>query len=386
MDFSKEQTKPKKIVDIPPPLETKAPKKISLFSDDEDMGSKYDSLFGDDDLDFLKIPKKKTTLSFYDDEPPPLDDDDEQDQQPSAPSTKKVNLFQGIDEDLFKQNLKPNPKTRNVNLFGDEKPIETPKFDLFGDINPPDTKPKPEDQPKTETIKTSEPITTETPIPKPRLDVFGDLNQLDTPKPVDQPSATETIKTTEPIKILTDKLFQDQILPKLPKEVPGKLSHDLKINVGALLPGSKRPKSTSDVQDLVVKPEMIKSASFDDPVETVPVLQNLNQERVKIPIKRRPSSRRARIQAIRSSQIENESQPENIEENEAQAEDGLNGNNVEDNEKVENISNNNKGRLNLFAEFTEQMAKGAPDGKSNHSQKNFRCLGLFLNLLREIPS
>ncbi|KAK9876355.1 hypothetical protein WA026_012664 [Henosepilachna vigintioctopunctata] len=124
------------------------------------------------------------------------------------------------------------------------------------------------------------------------------------------------------------------------KPLPGKLSHKLDINVGALLPGSAPPRrekiqtpetkteelnnedpdfvrtpisilrTQSETHPITREYRLEKSVSFDNAAE-VEVLHNVTKNRPKIPIKRRPSSRKARQQYLRNSvpdfQIEDES-------------------------------------------------------------------------------
>ncbi|KAL3271274.1 hypothetical protein HHI36_021765 [Cryptolaemus montrouzieri] len=127
-----------------------------------------------------------------------------------------------------------------------------------------------------------------------------------------------------------------------PRAVPRKLSHKLNINVGALLPGSvppRRDKGQSPEQEPTTSPlrsskinaepdnhppslvsnkpipilrtvsesdasrkeyKLEKSVSFDSTTD-VEVLQSVTKDRAKIPVKRRPSSRRARQDLLRNS-------------------------------------------------------------------------------------
>ncbi|XP_044763788.1 WASH complex subunit 2 [Coccinella septempunctata] len=148
------------------------------------------------------------------------------------------------------------------------------------------------------------------------------------------------LKITEKLQQISNK----QEERTKPIAVPGKLSHNLNINVGALLPGSalpKREKVQSPDQneklskslpasrfnlneELSAKPHvptkpitivrgssqeapstkehrnLEKSVSFDGGTD-IEVLQSITKDRPRIPVKRRPSSRRARQKSLRDS-------------------------------------------------------------------------------------
>ncbi|CAG9834891.1 unnamed protein product [Diabrotica balteata] len=116
------------------------------------------------------------------------------------------------------------------------------------------------------------------------------------------------------------------------KVIPGKLKQNLNINVKALLPGQSQPKISSlrksqslespsdeDISDSrdVTNASATKTISykdsppkdeekpvnFDEP-DNVNILESITKERVRIPVKRRPSTRRGRQEALRKSAID----------------------------------------------------------------------------------
>lgn len=128
-------------------------------------------------------------------------------------------------------------------------------------------------------------------------------------------------------------MFQDAAKPKLPEPVvekplkgpPKKLNVNLNINVGALLPGAKRPKMDVKVEE-TTPPEIQKKAEqieegqpkeqeiinrtpkFNTPATETKggLLVSLNKNRAKLP-NRRPSTRKARHETfLKNNQDENE--------------------------------------------------------------------------------
>ncbi|KAB0791810.1 hypothetical protein PPYR_03610 [Photinus pyralis] len=87
----------------------------------------------------------------------------------------------------------------------------------------------------------------------------------------------------------------DSIFAKL-SDSSGKIKHNLKINVGALLPGAsplkKKPKP-ADESDFV-QPDRLQTAASE-------VLPSITKDRARISIKRRPSTRKGRQESLRNS-------------------------------------------------------------------------------------
>ncbi|KAK4885466.1 hypothetical protein RN001_001737 [Aquatica leii] len=98
------------------------------------------------------------------------------------------------------------------------------------------------------------------------------------------------------------------------KDSPGKLKHNLKINVSALKPGAspKKPtiQRTLSLEVPSTEEENVKRLSlkftdnpstFENLVKDVEVLSSVTKVRAKIPFKRAPSSRKARQESLRNS-------------------------------------------------------------------------------------
>ncbi|XP_023940726.2 WASH complex subunit 2 [Bicyclus anynana] len=124
-------------------------------------------------------------------------------------------------------------------------------------------------------------------------------------------------------KINDSFVNRDQKVETEPKKSVGKLKHmNLNIDVNTLLPGASikksKPNEETDGQTISTKsneelnthyPEktetkMVKSISFDGDPESEVLDNKLSKQRAKIQVKRRPSTRRARLEAVRKSRID----------------------------------------------------------------------------------
>lgn len=218
--------------------------------------------------------KNYPSIGLFDDLPP---DDDDVDKIPSMPYTKTSHVYYD-DTDLFLPITNPVNISPNLNLLNEEPP---PVDDFV--------------QPKDE------------------IDFKDKLNLFLTP----ENKIIEKEKIDVPIKISVSDLIQARTSETKPVESPKKqiqpkkLNKNLSINVAALLPGAKRPSlKVAVVNDERNSPD---GDSENIVIETTPkfnttpeasnpdILQSLSKSRVKIQVKRRPSTRRGRQENYRKS-------------------------------------------------------------------------------------
>ncbi|XP_030757396.1 WASH complex subunit 2 [Sitophilus oryzae] len=105
-----------------------------------------------------------------------------------------------------------------------------------------------------------------------------------------------------------DSIFFEKSNRDESKGTPGKLKHNLNINVAALLPNASRPKVNFATPRKIdtLENESHENKEDLDVVDNTGVLVSVTKNRAKIPVKRRPSTRRARHEAVRKSMIETE--------------------------------------------------------------------------------
>ncbi|CAH1099543.1 unnamed protein product [Psylliodes chrysocephalus] len=144
-------------------------------------------------------------------------------------------------------------------------------------------------------------------------------------------------KSLNKIASITERLKNQSPVIKSPekKGSPGKLKPTLNINVNALLPGLSQPKiksltkaqnkiedadtndnSSSNINTPSIKTDNAKEMSqspidLDSPIgfdvtDNVNILTSITKERVRNPARRKPSTRRARQEALRASIIESD--------------------------------------------------------------------------------
>nr|XP_049706987.1 WASH complex subunit 2A isoform X2 [Helicoverpa armigera]XP_049706988.1 WASH complex subunit 2A isoform X3 [Helicoverpa armigera]XP_049706989.1 WASH complex subunit 2A isoform X4 [Helicoverpa armigera]XP_049706990.1 WASH complex subunit 2A isoform X5 [Helicoverpa armigera]XP_049706991.1 WASH complex subunit 2A isoform X6 [Helicoverpa armigera]XP_049706992.1 WASH complex subunit 2A isoform X7 [Helicoverpa armigera]XP_049706993.1 WASH complex subunit 2A isoform X8 [Helicoverpa armigera] len=246
--------------------------------------------------------------------------------------TKTVNMKQESptvlsDDELFKTPTKiPNLKP-TLDIVSDDEDI----FSTVTKAEKPTLLPKPKEEiPVTESnvesvkssddelyvAKNEKPVVSENILKDTKITHEEDIFKV----PKSKPEITKPDDTTIEVK-------------SEPKKV-GKLKVGLNINVNALLPGASpkkaKPNDQTDGQtqsvsdpkpDTKVYPEspksepkipenqntdskMIKSVSFDGDPESDILDNKLSKERAKIQVKRRPSTRRARREAVRKSGID----------------------------------------------------------------------------------
>ncbi|XP_018568410.1 WASH complex subunit 2 [Anoplophora glabripennis] len=153
----------------------------------------------------------------------------------------------------------------------------------------------------------------------------------------DSTKAEELVTETEQKSMSAEAVSGEKKVKKPPTGSPGKLKHNLKINVNALMPGAAPPRlremmkshsldlpkdqTTTPTQPLspdvgLFMPTVSiprrdgsstsseKAVSFEDALDNIEVLHSVTKDRAKIPIKRRPSTRRGRKQAIQTASSE----------------------------------------------------------------------------------
>lgn len=297
--------------DMPPdfekPLEPKRSKNVNaLFDDDSD----------DEALFFKKseaISDEKPDLNYssdrfriFHDEPPEIDIDFTQ----KTLKNDQSFLNELPDDDLFadsiktqennEQVLKDNTKEANEirhNVNVDEENKLTNEIDITKLIE--DSK----ESVQNENINVSK-----------LLESFEDNNEMESG---DQTSKIPKVKETESIR--NKEIIEDAER----KKSVGKLKPiNLNINVNSLLPGASLKKiksneetdgqaiSTKSNEELNIHSpdntdsEIVKSISFDGDPESEILDNKLSKQRAKIQVKRRPSSRRARLEAVRKSRID----------------------------------------------------------------------------------
>ncbi|XP_073965261.1 LOW QUALITY PROTEIN: family with sequence similarity 21 [Choristoneura fumiferana] len=233
------------------------------------------------------VDKNDIFSDIFDDVPPIFE-------KPKEPKkSQNVNALYGDDSDdealFFKKN----------DVISDEKPDFSQSGERFGIFN--------DEPPALDVDFVQKPIKNDSYTPSavkpddfsPELDASNDIASKSDDKEY-KPVPKETQDTTDNTS-------------KEPKKI-GKLKPmNFNINVNTLLPGASPKKKqledtdgqTASNEELhktdKIEPKMVKSISFDDPE----ILDNkLSKERPKIQVKRRPSTRRARKEAVRKSAID----------------------------------------------------------------------------------
>ena len=240
-------------------------------------------------------PSLSSTLPFLSDEPP---DDDE---------TWEI-------EDSYED---PEPIVRTKSLNYPVVPIfdDVPPDDDFGFVSM--------ESPPTELISDEE------------NEIFSVsvINEKpETPKieSITKTSTDELDRSMTPVSIKNKKEIFKKKVEKQPcvnqpkKPLPGKLNTNIKINVGALIPGARLP--TKEMANFIVTSEAFSDDSYAQTSATTPstdpnnnsnLLNNeLVKSRARIPVKRRPSTRRGRQASYRRSVNDetNENSSNDIEE------------------------------------------------------------------------
>lgn len=315
--------------DIPPPLkgltsDAKESKKIfNDYDDDED-----DDLFGEinrnksnihDDLfssEYNDYTQPNKNVSIFSDEPPDYDEPDEiQSNSNTSPNWNSSKLNDNVekrsiavksdnarDEQDDFLNILPKTETKLISddLFSEKMENENvfKKVDSF-------TK-SPDSLSNKNTLKTKTLVKNEKKLPELKSsDISEDNNDFMSSLQSEKFNPVETDQNKSESNMKTQNIISQKPIKKLQSNV--------NINVKALMPTSM-PKSVKEIKNSVA--ENVFAPSFTDeetvndnklePTEKVDtpestLCNNILKERIKIKVKRRPSSRKARHEAIRKS-------------------------------------------------------------------------------------
>lgn len=257
--------------------------------------------FNDDDL-FGSIPKQEAYTSIIKNEPPEMDEWN--DDTPTTPSIKPTEkLFPDDDSNLFSSLELSKSEGKTVKPLNKTRSKEVPDSDeeLFSNI--PKSLPEPN---------------------KENTEFFKDgMDQLDDTKFTDNKKDADTKKigklNTKNFNINVQALVPGTSPKKIPKarsnediniykdentsEISEEFENIEKTNVYKNdNKTSKENVSISEVDN--AEPKVVKSISFETKPEAGVLDNNLSKQRPRIQVKRRPSSRRARHEAVRKSVID----------------------------------------------------------------------------------
>ncbi|XP_028141970.2 WASH complex subunit 2 isoform X2 [Diabrotica virgifera virgifera] len=284
----------------PPTLSV--PSVVSLFDstpppDEDDWDTKSDTFSDPDDfLPYRPVENSSNRANLFDNEPPSLCAEESSD----------------VVEDDKNARIGPIDSSSNQDIPSSER---LPS-DLFSDQEPKATK----DEMKNLGKNTSGTEGMEREVTD-KIEKLADISR----SPVER-NPRRIASITEMLKNQGQKDTTEQ------KVIPGKLKQNLNINVKALLPGQSQPKISSlrksqslespsdedisDSKDVISEPatktfsykysppkDEEKPVNFDEP-DNVNILESITKERVRIPVKRRPSTRRGRKEALRKSAID----------------------------------------------------------------------------------
>lgn len=257
------------------------------FLDFAPKATRNNQFEGDDDDLFSSIPKNAETTR--NDEPPDIDEwnDDLENQsiKQSVKSTQKQDLNEG--NNLFSSAEIPKLDTAVKTTIKERKEVPDSDEELFSNI----PKPKvPETSQKEQTTKSEN----------------ESLDQLDEVKPKD--IKTETDKKIGKLNTKDFNINVQALVPGAsPKKVPKEPSNDTTDNkkIATIQTGAnKTEKEVSKTEAENTYSKAVKSSSFESKPESGVLDNKLSKQRPRIQVKRRPSSRRARHEAVRKSVID----------------------------------------------------------------------------------
>lgn len=249
----------------------------------EDTPPGVEKTFGEPiDSEWIEEPLPQTpdrshsaTLPFLSDEPPEDDDNDWTTEDnfddselffsPSSNDYSSVPLFDDVppeDDD-----------------FVEPPPLETPSL------------PAPVSSNLTETVEK------EKEVPQKEIPAIDEI---------DRSVSTGVIKSK--MDIFNRKLEETSSLPSVKKSLPGKLNSNLKINVGALMPGARPTKEVIESNDdrendVTAKVSSIAVQNSQQSENTSLLNNDFTKSRARIQTKRRPSTRRGRKSIYENSTL-----------------------------------------------------------------------------------
>lgn len=296
--------------DIPPTLTTTklpAPKEsLNEPPSDDEVDIKVDT----------SKPKLSTTFGLFDDFPP---DDDflcASESTNIEKSGQAIGLFDDLPSDDYYMssstsilaNSQQNTAA-NVSLFNDLPPDD----DIFGANKSPVLK-------NTTNVYYDDFADTIISVNDSNDDIFSEKPPIDNPPAPDTDQLDRAAMFIDKLSKFSQPSENWKKIEEVPSSItlpkPKKLNDKLNINVAALLPGAKRPsfKSTStDTENEVPEEKFAISSTVTNSTEdSSSRLVGLNKSRVKIQVKRRPSTRNARQNEYRKSMIDNDIDEDNL--------------------------------------------------------------------------
>uniref|UniRef100_A0A1E1WIX0 FAM21/CAPZIP domain-containing protein n=1 Tax=Pectinophora gossypiella TaxID=13191 RepID=A0A1E1WIX0_PECGO len=314
--------------DLPPAFEKpKEPKKSknvnALFDDDSDDENLF---FKKNDVTLEEVPEDFSSAAddrlfgLFRDEPPAIDVDFVQKPKKDIFPTKGADFEQNVkDNDVFSVGAVDSVQKSEISKITDVEGQKSTKSDIFSNIEDDEIFKKPAEidifgDESNETVVKSDDIAS-------LLKDDDDDNLFKTPKE----DVTNT-QIKQDNKITKSEGIDKTDGPQAETKKIGKLKPmNFNINVNTLLPGASpkkvaKPIEQTDGQAIssksneelrtneIIEPttdaKLVKSVSFEGKPESNVLDNKLSKERAKIQVKRRPSTRRARREAVKKSGID----------------------------------------------------------------------------------